>query len=77
MKQKRGKLTLRKEDIVNLSNLNQKNVVGGTATGPPRHTGIRVVPCDTLQECITIDPCSGDGDGGGGEPDTKEVSPQG
>lgn len=78
MKKKKRKLTLRKEDIANLSNVSLKYVVGGTddtITCPPREPGGRVEPCDTQVECITLDPCSGDTAGGGG-PDTKEVTQQ-
>jgi hypothetical protein len=78
MKEKKRKLTLRKEEIVNLSNLSSKNVVGGTeATGTPRRPGGRVEPCDTQGDCMTVYPCSEDGVTTDGRPtDDKEVTQQ-
>ena len=76
--EEKRKLTLRKEDIANLSNVSLKYVVGGTdgtITCPPREPGGRVEPCDTQAECITFDPCSGDPTTGGGDPDTKVITP--
>jgi hypothetical protein len=73
MKERKRKLTLKKEEIANLSNLSQRYVVGGTIRRPGR----RVVPCDTQDDCETLDPCSVDGTTtGGGDPDDKEVTQQ-
>ena len=73
MKKRKKKLTLNKEEIANLSNLSQTYVVGGTIRRPGR----RVVPCDTQDDCETLDPCSEDGVTTGGDTsDTKEVTQQ-
>ncbi len=73
---KKRKLTLRKEDIANLSNLNLEYVVGGgdTVTCPPRTVGGRVEACDTQADCATVEPCSITTVPTGGLPtDTKET----
>ena len=76
MKEKKRKLTLRKEEISNLSNLSLKYVVGGTeATGTPRPTGGRPKPCDTQADCVTVCPCSGVGDSTGTGYPTETTDP--